>query len=167
MSIYILGALAIFFAFSVVLSSHAITSALSLLVVFCSIAGLYAVMGAHFLAGLQILVYAGAVLVLFVFILMLIQPHQEKKLSLKKIFLMCAFSGFFLGPLSFIFLSLPLVQGAKNFSVQAIEQLGGNTQVLSVFLFSDGLFAFELVSFVLLVAIISTVFISKRNQEGA
>src|SRR3954467_9058507 len=69
---YIFSVLAIAFASLVVLKRNPVASAFSLVMVFFSFAGIYAVLGAHLVAALQILVYAGAIMVLFIFVIMLV-----------------------------------------------------------------------------------------------
>ncbi len=73
----VLGAIAIAAALGVIIARKAIYSALSLLVNFCSLAGLYLLLNAQFLAAVQVIVYAGAIVVLFLFVTMLL-PQIRK-----------------------------------------------------------------------------------------
>src|SRR5579864_6123844 len=78
---FVLAALAVFGAVSLILQSHPIHSALSLILVMVSLAGLYLLMGAEFIAAVQIIVYGGAVMVLFVFVIMLLNAGVEERTS--------------------------------------------------------------------------------------
>jgi len=72
MVFFVLAALSVVGALSLILQKHPIHSALSLIVVMISLAGLYLLMGAEFVAAVQIIVYGGAIMVLFVFVIMLL-----------------------------------------------------------------------------------------------
>jgi NADH-quinone oxidoreductase subunit J len=74
---YIFGALAILAALSVVAQHRPVYSALSLIVVLCSLAVVYLFLGAEFLAVIQVIVYAGAIMVLFVFVIMVLNADRE------------------------------------------------------------------------------------------
>src|SRR3990167_2955543 len=99
---YIFGGLAVATALGVVAFRNPISSAFSLIVSFFAVAALYAMLDAHFLAVIQILVYAGAIMVLFIFVIMLLnlQPDELKEYGFSKSFkiatggLLAAFLGF-------------------------------------------------------------------------
>ena len=74
---FVLAGLAVAGAVALILQSHPIHSALSLILVMLSLAGLYLLMGAEFVAAVQIIVYGGAVMVLFVFVIMLLNAGEE------------------------------------------------------------------------------------------
>ena len=76
------GLLAVGFALNLLLQSHPINSALSLIVVMMSLAVLYFSLGAEFLAAAQVIVYSGAIMVLFVFVIMLLNAGEEDRLCL-------------------------------------------------------------------------------------
>src|SRR5215467_271657 len=82
---FVLACLAVFGAVALILQSHPIHSALSLILVMLSLAGLYLLMGAEFIAAVQIIVYGGAVMVLFVFVIMLLNAGIEEHTSLSKL----------------------------------------------------------------------------------
>src|SRR6266516_8192871 len=81
---FVLAALAVIGAVSLILQRHPIHSALSLIVVMVALAGLYLLMGAEFVAAVQIIVYGGAIMVLFVFVIMLLNAGVEEHTSLSK-----------------------------------------------------------------------------------
>src|SRR5579863_4507825 len=82
---FLLGGLAIIGALSLILQKHPIHSALSLIVVMVALAGLYLLMGAEFVAAVQIIVYGGAIMVLFVFVIMLLNAGEEEHTDFSKI----------------------------------------------------------------------------------
>ena len=78
LTFFVLAGLAVLGALSLVLQKHPIHSALSLIVVMVSLAGLYLLMGAEFVAMVQIIVYGGAIMVLFIFVIMLLNAGEEE-----------------------------------------------------------------------------------------
>src|SRR2546427_11590014 len=74
---YIVAVVAVLAALGVVLQRTPVYSALSLIVVLCSLAVLYLLIGAEFLAGIQVLLYAGAIMVVFVLVIMLLNARRE------------------------------------------------------------------------------------------
>src|ERR1700682_1405753 len=82
---FVLAALAVGGALSLILQKHPIHSALSLIVVMVSLAGLYLMMGAEFVAAAQIIVYGGAIMVLFVFVIMLLNAGVEERTNVSKL----------------------------------------------------------------------------------
>ncbi len=81
---FVLAALAVGGALSLIFQKHPIHSALSLIVVMVALAGLYLLMGAEFVAAVQIIVYGGAIMVLFVFVIMLLNAGIEEHTSISK-----------------------------------------------------------------------------------
>src|SRR5579863_3935215 len=82
---FFLAAIAILGAISLIFQRHPIHSALSLIVVMVALAGLYLLMGAEFVAAVQIIVYGGAIMVLFVFVIMLLNAGVEEHTNISKI----------------------------------------------------------------------------------
>ncbi len=164
---YLFSGLAIAFALMTVLKKNPVTSAFSLVMVFFCFAGIYAMLGAHLVAALQILVYAGAIMVLFIFVIMLVNADipsldlARSSLFLK--FVAGALSLVLLASLVWVFHGFKQVIPAGPFTVAAIEKAGGNTQVVSEMLFSSYLLPFELTSILLLAAIIGAVALAKRQ----
>ena len=76
---FVLAAIAVLGAISLILQRHPIHSALSLIVVMVALAGLYLLMGAEFVAAVQIIVYGGAIMVLFIFVIMLLNAGEEER----------------------------------------------------------------------------------------
>lgn len=160
--------LAIFFAVGVVAFKNPVSSAFSLICVLLSVAAVFAMTSAHFIAAVQILVYAGAIMVLFVFVIMLLSiefvPNDfvESKAWLGVSFLAsAAFFGL---------LVLCLVRGGvsptpSQFTEEGIIAAGGNMRVISELMFSDYILPFELMGILLLLAIVGAIVLAKRKVE--
>ena len=82
---FVLAALAVLGALNLIIQRHPIHSALSLIVVMVALAGLYLLMGAEFVAAVQIIVYGGAIMVLFVFVIMLLNAGVEEHTNVSKL----------------------------------------------------------------------------------
>jgi NADH-quinone oxidoreductase subunit J len=160
----IFGFLAVAAALNLLFQRHPINSALSLVVVMMSLAVLYWSLGAEFLAAAQIIVYAGAVMVLFVFVVMLLNAGEEERTHGSKIAYIAGIPGaaaiFCL--LSFVFLSERKALGAT--------QLGGylssavsNISEISHTLFTSLLLPFEVTSILILVAILGAVVLARKE----
>jgi NADH-quinone oxidoreductase subunit J len=166
----IFSTMAIVGALFVILKKNPVAAAFSLVLVFFSFAGLYAIMSAHFVAALQILVYTGAIMVLFIFVIMLLsqdQPVEDLKES-GALFKSVAVLGV-AGLLTLLVRAVLTARGlvaVGSLTDEKIIQSGGNVQVISEALFTDGVFHFELTSFLLLAAIVATVALAKRKPTS-
>lgn len=164
---FLFAGLAIACALMVVFKENPVSSALSLVMVFFAFAGIYALQEAHLIASLQILVYAGAIMVLFIFVIMLLNADVPSldlgRASMGLRFGAVGLCGTLLGIFSWAF---RVSQGAAvkgAFTAEAIESAGGNTRVISELMFSQYILPFELTSVLLLGAIVGTVAIAKRK----
>jgi NADH-quinone oxidoreductase subunit J len=164
----IFATIAVIGSLMVIFQKTPVSSAFSLVLVFFAFAGLYAILGAHFIAALQILVYTGAIMVLFVFVIMLL-GQDEKTTDLKESSFL--FKGVttlgVLGLLSVLLnatLDAQQITAKGEFTEEKIREMGGNLQVISEVLFKDYAFHFELVSFLILGAIVATVALAKRKN---
>jgi NADH-quinone oxidoreductase subunit J len=161
---FVLAIVTVVAAIGVVVSRNAAHSALFLLVNFCTLAGLYILLNAQFIAVAQIIVYAGAIVVLFLFVVMLLgaerregpdtRPYQRYVAIVLALVLLVEVGyiltgGFLTGP-----------QGAYTQELIARE---GNVQVVGRLLFTDFLLPFELASVLLLVAIVGAVVLAKKK----
>jgi NADH-quinone oxidoreductase subunit J len=156
----------------VVLKKNPVSSAFALVLVFFSFAGLYAIVGAHLVAALQILVYTGAIMVLFVFVIMLLsqdEPVMDMKES-SGLFKGITILGLFglVTTLINTVLRSRSIQPTGDLTEEKVREMGGNLRVVSELLFSEKLFHFELISFLILGAIVASIALSKRkNSRGA
>jgi NADH-quinone oxidoreductase subunit J len=159
---FVLAALAVLGAVSLILQKHPIHSALSLIVVMVALAGLYLLMGAEFVAAVQIIVYGGAIMVLFVFVIMLLNAGIEEHTNLSRLagppglLLVVALAGFVAATIA-----------RSTGTVQAAGQTGAmsSTKGISSMLFRDFVYPFELTSFLILVAIMGAVVLAQREKS--
>jgi NADH-quinone oxidoreductase subunit J len=165
----IFSTIAIASSLMVVFRKNPVASAFSLVLVFFSFAGLYAVMGAHLIAALQILVYTGAIMVLFVFVIMLLNQDAPIYDLKETSALFKGISG--LAVLGLVFILVKTVLRARDLAPigeltdAKIDALGGNLRVISEALFADHSFHFELTSFLILGATVATVALAKRKNS--
>jgi len=140
-------------------SRNPVTSAMFLVLTIISMAGLFVLLHAFFLAAVQILVYAGAVIVLFLFVIMLLDLKEEARRKIK-------IYGFVAGLLSVgSILALffeNLGSTPLDASTPAVE---GTTEALGKLLFTGYVLPFEVVSVLLLVAMIGVILLSRKNLE--
>ncbi len=158
---FVLAALAVFGALNLILQRHPIHSALSLIVVMVALAGLYLLMGAEFVAAVQIIVYGGAIMVLFVFVIMLLNAGVEERTNVSKL---AGIAGI---PLAVALLGfLAVVIARSNENAQATVQSGtlASTKEISTMLFKDFVYPFELTSFLILVAILGAIVLAQREK---
>ena len=153
---YMFSGLMLLAALSVVVNRQPIYSVLSLLVVMFCLAALFVMLGAYFIAALQILLYAGAVLVLFLFVVMLLNLAPEA-LSRMRIFTLRG-----AGTVAAVFLFVCLARILTSMREPADGEAHGTVEAVGRELFSAYLLPFELTSFIILAAIIGAVTLAKR-----
>lgn len=158
---YMLALFIIFFAYKVISDPSPIHSALYLVLTMIGLAACFYNLGAQFIAGVQMIVYAGAVMVLFVMVLMLFDLKTEIR----------AFSkGLISGSLKVMASALlaGLALGAANSSVAVIENgseaaVADSTRQLGILLYTKYLFAFEVLGVLLLVVAVGVVAVSRMK----
>jgi len=170
----ITGGITLVSSLCVVFQKNPLYSALFLILTFLSMAGLYLLLGAEFIAIIQVIVYAGAVMVLFLFVIMLLNLDREKQEGstthrIQKYF------GFaivvIIVPLIGLGVSTALLYrgpqlGAKgNFGPQIAEKVS-NTKAVAALLFTDYLLPFEITSILLLAAMIGVVYLARRTKTN-
>lgn len=159
---YILAALAIASALMVVTRRNAVHSAMYLVLTMAAIAGLFVQLGSWFIAALQIIVYAGAIMVLFLFVIMMLNLKKDEFGFDSRIF-----QRIFAFVLGVLFLA-QIVLVVTKYPYQAgrpYEQSMGDIARLSQKLFYDYLYPFEIVGVLLLAAIIGAVVIARKPEE--
>jgi NADH-quinone oxidoreductase subunit J len=141
-------------------SRNPVTSAMFLVLAIGSLAGLFVLLHAFFLAAVQILVYAGAVIVLFLFVIMLLNLGEEERRAFGK-------AGLVLGLAATGVLAGLILQAIDRSKVGAgLEpKLEGGTRELGRLLFTQYLLPFEIVSVLLLVGMVGVVLLSKRDLK--
>jgi NADH-quinone oxidoreductase subunit J len=162
---FLFAALALVAAVSgllVIVQRHAVYSAMYLIITMGSLAGLYVLLGAHFVWAVQVLVYAGAIMVLFLFVIMLLNLPREDvpwaKHDFRRILLAAA-----LGVI--LLIELVLVVGIRAAPVRgaALPPDFGTTAMIGRLLFTTFLFPFEITSVILLVAIVGAMVLAKKH----
>ena len=140
-------------------SRNPVTSAMFLVLTIISMAGLFVLLHAFFLAAVQILVYAGAVMVLFLFVIMLLDLKEEERRRIK----LFGFAAGIIavgGIVSVFAKSLAAVKGTAD-----NPTLEGDTLALGKLLFTQYTLPFEVVSVLLLVAMVGVILLSKKKLE--
>jgi NADH-quinone oxidoreductase subunit J len=161
----IFAVIAVATAVLVVVQRNPVSSAIFLILTFFALAGIYLLLHAEFIAAIQIIVYAGAIMVLFLFVIMLLNLEKEKRLVARNRLLKGV--GVFLGAVLLaqigMVLQRVLLEGTPGkFPPEKVTALG-NTQVVAQLLFTDFLLPFEITSVLLLVAIIGAIVLAKRE----
>jgi NADH-quinone oxidoreductase subunit J len=156
----ILAAVAIAGAVSLIFQRHPIHSALSLIVVMVAVSGLYLLQGAEFVAAVQIIVYAGAIMVLFIFVIMLLNAGEEERTNMSR---MARYVGV---PIGVVFLAETAfwIAGATS-HVSSPPPEVVSTRALSTLLFREYVFPFELTSFLILIALLGALILARREES--
>ena len=158
---FVLAGMCILGALSLIFQRHPIHSALSLIVVMVALAGLYLLMGAEFVAAVQIIVYGGAIMVLFVFVIMLLNAGVEERTNLSR---MAGIAGI---PLAIALTGFLAAAVARSADASQNSLVAGNvapTKTLSMLLFQDFVYPFELTSFLILVAILGAIVLAQPEK---
>jgi len=159
----IVAAIAVISSLLVVTNKNPINSALSLIMTFFCLATLYVMLEAPFMAAIQVIVYAGAIMVLIVFVIMLLNIRSESGGRTAHARFMGVATGLLLLVLTWFLLgksSLSTVRG--NIDSAMISKVG-HTELIGTSLFTDFLLPFEITSILLLAAIVGAVVLSKKK----
>lgn len=159
---FVLAGLAVLGALSLVLQKHPIHSALSLIVVMVCLAGLYLLLGAEFVAAVQIIVYGGAIMVLFIFVIMLLNAGEEERTDFSKI---AKFAGLPLALALTASIAAAIVKPAAAIPNAQQAVIPGATAQISTMLFKEFVYPFELTSFLILVAIMGALVLAQREKK--
>ncbi|MGA2131368.1 MAG: NADH-quinone oxidoreductase subunit J [Bryobacteraceae bacterium] len=159
----IFAAIAVVCGINVVVQTHPISSAISLIGVMGALAVLYLLLGAEFLAAAQVIVYAGAIMVLFIFVIMLLNAGAETRSGRSW---MAQLLGL---PLLFSFLGLMVYFVQQLFPGAAAVRFGafrhGTAADVGRALFTQYLLPFEVVSVLILIAILGAVVLARKELE--
>lgn len=157
----ILSVILIATSLGVILFRNPLHSALSLILNMISVAGFFALLNAHFLATVQIIVYAGAIMVLVIFVLMLLNMKVEERKR----------SGFVLLGIGavvatcFLGYMLPLLQAAFSVFDTGAEVPAGNVETIGRILYTEYIFTFEAASVLIMAAIVGAVMLTTSKNE--
>jgi NADH-quinone oxidoreductase subunit J len=147
-------------AVNLLLQTHPINSALSLIVVMTSLAVLYLLLGAEFLAAAQIIVYAGAVMVLFTFVVMLLNAGREERTLGSR----SARSVGFPAVVVILAVIASVILRAQGLGVASLRDGITSTADLSRVLFTELLLPFEVTSVLILIAILGAVALARHGH---
>lgn len=159
LAFFIFSALTLLCGVLVIANRNPVTSAMFLVLCIVSLAGLFVLLEAFFLAAVQVLVYAGAVMVLFLFVIMLLDLKAEERQHINAVRAVLGFIvvGSILGVVG------RLIWKAKPAAGLATPKLAGATAPLGMLLFNKFLLPFEILSILLLVAMVGAILLSKKD----
>ena len=160
---FVFAGLAIACALSMIYHRNPLYSAISLVGTLVSLACIYVTLAAPFIAAVQILIYAGAIMVLVVFVIMLLNLDEDKPLNrLRYLYGLGGFMGvILLGQTFFIFYA---IRKAKN-QVPAIDDTAGLTQNIGRAMYTEYLLPVEIVGILLLMAIVGAIILARRLTQ--
>ena len=150
-------------AVNLLLQTHPINSALSLIAVMASLAAEYLLLGAEFVAAVQVIVYAGAIMVLFVITIMLLNAGKEERTKGSRVAVMIGVPGVVIGG---VLVAWTLLHRSDMQSVP-IGALKGDPSAIARLLFHDFLLPFEVTSVLILIAIMGAVVLASRPEAIA
>jgi NADH-quinone oxidoreductase subunit J len=152
------GAICVAGAVNLLVQRHPINSALSLIAVMAALAGEYLLLGAEFVAAVQVIVYAGAIMVLFVFVIMLLNAGEEEKTNGSRVAILFGVPGMLLGSLLVAWVVL------KHSGTEAVSAgaLLGSPKIIGNLLFHEFLLPFEITSILILIAIMGAVVLASK-----
>ncbi|HEY2731342.1 MAG TPA: NADH-quinone oxidoreductase subunit J [Polyangia bacterium] len=156
---WLLATLTVFFAGLTMTRRNPVTAVMSLVGTFFCLAAIYATLSAHFLAILQVLVYAGAIMVLFIFVVMILNREEVSPVSWRPTRLVGVAGGVYL------LVKFCQVSDLGLPALVAIPETFGTVGSIGDMLFRDFLYPFEGISLLLLVAIVGGVILSRSHRK--
>jgi NADH-quinone oxidoreductase subunit J len=159
----VFAALCLTGAVNLLLQKHPINSALSLIVVMTSLAVLYLLLGAEFLAAAQVIVYAGAIMVLFTFVVMLLNAGREERTLGSRAALLVGFPAV----AAILAVVATMILKVEGFGNATIQDHITSTADLSTILFTKLLLPFEVTSVLILIAILGAVALARKGDGTA
>ena len=158
------GAICVAGAINLLVQSHPINSALSLIVVMGALAAEYLLLGAEFVAAVQVIVYAGAIMVLFLITIMLLNAGKEEHTKSSRIATLLGVPGVIIGA---VLVAWTLLNRSNMQAGVPIGALKGDPQDIARLLFHDFLLPFEVTSVLILIAIMGAVVLASRPEAVA
>jgi NADH-quinone oxidoreductase subunit J len=164
---YVISALILGFALLVISTRNTVHAVLFLVLNFLAVAALYVLLTAQFLAVIQVLVYAGGIVVLYLFVVMLVnlkRPPEDHSAPQRRAWTGFALSGLVLAQLAAILLWGYAAPGAVSFDTAQRSDLAlNNVERVGMLLYTDYLIPFEVASMLLLVAMVGAIILAKRE----
>ena len=161
---YIFGLGAVLSATLMVTNIRPVTAAMNLIMTMFFLAGIYVLLDAHLIAALQIIVYAGAIMVLFLFVILLLNIHEKEGETARRKVMIQFGSIAIVGTLFIVMAKLAVIEPSLVKIGETAYQFG-TTKAVGKMLFTDFLLPFEIASFLLLAAIVGAVILAKRRID--
>jgi NADH-quinone oxidoreductase subunit J len=158
----VLAAWVTVFAIVTITRRNPVTAVMALVATFFGLAAVYAALSAHFLAVVQVLVYAGAIMVLFIFVVMILNREEVAPLALRPMRLLGVAAAVYL---LVVFFKVVAVGVPTDQVPHVLPQTYGTVASVGDMLFREFLYPFEAISLLLLVAIVGGVVISRSHQK--
>lgn len=163
----IFAVVAIASALNILFQRNPLYSALSLIGTLLALSALYVSVRAEFIAAVQIVVYAGAIMVLFIFVIMLLnvpqdRPQIEKQKGLR--FLAIPFAGLMIAEMFYVLRPIRL-NALPAVSTTNADQAVGTTWSIGTALFTDYLLPFEVTSVLILMAVVGAMVLARREED--
>lgn len=166
---YMIAAVCVLCAAGVVVAANPMHSAIFLVLCFFNVAGIFLMMGAEFLAVVQVIVYTGAIMVLLLFVLLLVDPDNLPEFHTARP--VQRYVGLLLGAILLLEVGVAIIDRtvhgvSGNATPENVAQVGGNVQALGRTLYSTYIFPFELASLVLTVGVIGAIVLAMPERLG-
>jgi NADH-quinone oxidoreductase subunit J len=166
---FLLATICLVTALGVVVAPNPVHSGVFLVLCFINVAGIFVMLGSEFLAVIQIIVYTGAVLVLLLFVLMLVDPANLPALYTARP--LQRYVSFLLGAVLLLEVGAAIITRTAVGAIgpdtpEAIATYGGNVQAIGIAVFTDYALAFEITSLVLTVGVIGAVVLGLPERLG-
>ena len=166
---YLLAAICLLAAGGVVVSANPVHAAVFLVLCFFNVAAIFVMLGAEFLAAVQVIVYTGAILVLVLFVLMLVDPDDLPEFHTARPVQRAV--GLLLGAILLLevgaaILNRTVIGQQGNATPANIAAVGGNVQALGRVLYTQYLLPFEVISLVLLVGVVGAIVLALPERLG-
>ncbi|HEV2128678.1 MAG TPA: NADH-quinone oxidoreductase subunit J [Thermomicrobiales bacterium] len=166
---YLIATVSILSAIGVVAARNPVHSSIFLVLCFLNVAGIFVMLGAEFLAVIQVIVYTGAILVLVLFVLMLVNPDELPSFTDAQP--LQRYLGLLLGAVLLLEVGAAIItrtalEGVGEATPENVAAVGGNVHAVGRVLFSDYLLAFEVISIVLTVGILGAIVLAAPERLG-
>jgi NADH-quinone oxidoreductase subunit J len=166
---YMIATVCLLCAGGVVVVNDPVHSAIFLVLCFFNVAGIFLMLGAEFLAVVQVIVYTGAILVLVLFVLMLVDPDDLPEFHTARP--VQRYAGLILGAILLLEIGVAIIDRvivgkSGNANAENVALVGGNTQALGRTLYSTYVFPFEIASLVLTVGVIGAIVLALPERLG-
>ncbi|CAA9546378.1 MAG: NADH-ubiquinone oxidoreductase chain J [uncultured Thermomicrobiales bacterium] len=166
---YLIGTISVLTALGVVAARNPVHSGIFLVLCFLNIAAIFVMLGAEFLAVIQIIVYTGAILVLVLFVIMLVEPEELPSFHTAQPlqrYLSLLLGAVLLLEVAAAIITRTAIVNRGNATPENIAAVGGNVQALGRVIYSNYLLAFEVTSLVLTVGVIGAVVLALPERLG-